>query len=139
MRIFSIKTIAFSLILGLAACKVSKDIKTPAAPLPGQFRSSSNTDTASVADIPYKNFFTDPALQQLIDSAIIRNYDMQVALQNIRSAQLTLGQSKLGYWPDVTLQITADLTRPSDNSLNGISASSFLHSKFLNDYNANWA
>ncbi len=76
-------------------------------------------------------------LQQLIDSAIIRNYDMQVALQNIRSAQLTLGQSKLGYWPDVTLQITADLTRPSDNSLNGISASSFLHSKFLNDYNAN--
>ena len=136
MRIFSIRTIAFFLILGLAACKVSKDIKTPAAQLPGQFRSATEADTSSVASLPWKNFFADTTLQRLIDSAIVRNYDMQVAYQNIRSAQLTLGQSKLGYWPDVTLQITADLTRPSDNSLNGISASAFLHSKWLNDYNA---
>src|ERR1700753_2552381 len=136
-----IKAAAFALILGLGACKVSKDIKTPAAQLPDQYRSASTgaagsvaaADTTSVGDLPWKNFFTDPELQQLIDSAIVRNYDMQVALQNIKSAQLVLGQSKLGYWPDVTVQATATLTRPSDNSLNGITASDFLGSKFLND------
>lgn len=139
-----IRSFALVLLVGLGACKVSKDIPTPKADLPGEFRNAqgagtaaAGADTAGVGALPWKSFFADPVLQGLIDSAIVRNYDMQIALQTIRSAQLTLGQAKLGYWPDVTLQITADLTRPSDNSLNGISASDFLHSKFLNDYNAN--
>jgi HAE1 family hydrophobic/amphiphilic exporter-1 len=127
----------FVLAVGFGSCKVSKDVALPAAQLPAQFRSTqSSADTTSVADLPWKSFFTDPDLQQLIDSAIVRNYDMLVALENIRSAQLVLGQAKLGYWPDVTFGATVNLTRPSDNSLNGISAQTFLHSKFLNDYNA---
>src|SRR5581483_1911200 len=93
-------------------------------------------DTTSIASLPWKSFFTDPELQKLIDSAIAHNYDMQIAYQNIKSAHLVLGQSKLGYWPDVTLNVTANLTRPSDNSLNGLSAQGFLHSRYLNDYNA---
>lgn len=131
-----IRTAAFALVLGLAGCNVSKDLKTPAAQLPGQFRSAESADTTSIASLPWKSFFSDPVLQSLIDTAIVRNYDMQVALQNIRSAQLVLGQSKLGYWPDITLQVTANLTRPGTTSLNGITANDFLHSKYLNDYNA---
>ena len=137
MRSFSIKTAAFVLLLGVGACKVSKDVATPTTQLPAEFRSAADGDTTSIASLPWKSFFTDPELQKLIDSAIAHNYDMQVAYQNIRSAQLVLGQSKLGYWPDVTLNVTANLTRPSDNSLNGISAQDFLHSHYLNDYNAN--
>ena len=137
MRSLLIKTAAFALLLGLGACKVSKDVATPQTQLPTQFRNAADTDTTSVGSLPWKSFFTDPVLQQLIDSAIARNYDMQVAYQNIKSAQLTLGQAKLGYWPDVTLNVTADLTRPGSESLNGITANDFLHSKYLNDYNAN--
>jgi multidrug efflux system outer membrane protein len=136
MRSSIIKSSVLVLLVGLGACKVSKDTAKPQVDLPGEFRNTGQKDTASIADLPWKTFIADPVLQGLIDSAIVHNYDMQIALENIRSAQLTLGQAKLGYWPDVTLQITADLTRPSDNSLNGISASAFLHSKFLNDYNA---
>jgi multidrug efflux system outer membrane protein len=132
-----IKTVAFVLLAGLGACKVSKDIATPAAELPGQFRTAETTDTTSVANLPWKSFFADPELQRLIDSAIARNYDMQVAYQNIRSAQLTLGQSKLGYWPDLTLNVTGQYNRPSDNSLNGLTASQFLGTKHIDDYNAN--
>ena len=125
------------MVLGLAACNVSKDLKTPAAELPAQFRSAADADTTSVANLPWKSFFVDPVLQRLIDSAITRNYDMQIALENIRAAQLVLGQAKLGYWPDVTAQIAVNLTRPGSESLNGITAGDFLHSKYLNDYNAN--
>jgi outer membrane protein, multidrug efflux system len=137
MRSLLIKTAAFALLLGVGACKVSKDVATPSTQLPGQFRNAADTDTTSIGSLPWKSFFADPALQRLIDSAIVHNYDMQVAYQNIRSAQLTLGQAKLGYWPDVTLNVTADLTRPGSASLNGITANDFLHSKYLNDYNAN--
>jgi hydrophobic/amphiphilic exporter-1 (mainly G- bacteria), HAE1 family len=127
------------LTLGLGSCRISRDISTPPTPLPAQFRLSTNNDPVSVADLPWKSFFTDPDLQQLIDSAIARNYDMEIALENIKSAQLVLGQSKLGYWPDVNAQAVATLTRPGSESLNGITANDFLHSKYLNDYNANLA
>src|SRR5580698_10766855 len=99
-----IKSSVLVLLVGLGACKVSKDTATPQVALPGEFRSAQSADTASVGSLPWKTFITDPVLQGLIDSAIVHNYDMQIALENIRSAQLTLGQAKLGYWPDVTLQ-----------------------------------
>jgi HAE1 family hydrophobic/amphiphilic exporter-1 len=133
--------------LGLGSCKVSKDVATPTPLLPQTFRgaasasasSAATTDSTSVADLPYNNFFADADLQQLIDSAIARNYDMQVALQNIRASQLVLRRSKLGYLPDFTLQITGTYNRPSDNSLNGISAKQFLGADHIDDFNANAA
>jgi len=131
------KSLAFALLLGLGACKVSKDTATPQADLPGQFRSSATTDTTSIASVPWKSFFGDPALQQLIDSAIARNYDMQVALKNIQSARLVLGQSKLGYWPDLNFNATYSRNRPADNSLNGQFAPAIVGHKYLEDYNVN--
>jgi NodT family efflux transporter outer membrane factor (OMF) lipoprotein len=135
-----IKITAFALLLGLGACKVSKDTATPEPELPGQFRNvaaQSLADTASIANLPWKSFFADPALQQLIDSAIARNYDMQLALKNIQSAQLVLGQSKLGYWPDVNLNVSSNLTRPSNNSINGQFLPQIAGKKYVEDYNAN--
>jgi multidrug efflux system outer membrane protein len=132
-----IKTTAFALLLGLGACKVSKDTTTPTPELPGQFRNSAQGDTTNIASLPWKSFFGDPSLQQLIDSAIVRNYDMQIALKNIQSAQLTLGQSKLGYWPDLSLNVTYSRSRPADNSINGKFIPQISGHKYVEDFNAN--
>jgi multidrug efflux system outer membrane protein len=125
-----------TILVGLGSCKVSKDTVRPQPVLPDRFRNVVTQDTISIADLPWKSFFTDPLLQQLIESAIVRNYDMQVALMNIRSAQQTLRQSKLGNWPDLTFNIAAGSERPSDNSLNGLSVNSLLHKKHIEDYSA---
>jgi len=132
-----IRSTAIALLLGLGACKVSKDVATPTPDVPGQFRNSATTDTTSIASVPWKSFFGDPVLQQLIDSAIARNYDMQVALKNIQSARLVLGQSKLGYWPDLNFNATYSRNRPADNSLNGQFAPAIVGHKYLEDYNVN--
>jgi multidrug efflux system outer membrane protein len=107
--------------------------------LPGTFRNVVNTDTTNIANIQWKAFFTDPFLQQLIDTAIINNFDMQLALKNIDAAQLIIKQTKLGYLPDVKLQAAASITRPSDNSLNGLSLSQYLGKSYVEDYNINTA
>ncbi|GGB05611.1 TolC family protein [Puia dinghuensis] len=133
------KSFALALLLGLGACKVSKDVATPTADTPGQFRNVATADTTSVANLPWKSFITDPTLQVLIDSAIARNYDMQVALKSIQSAQLVLGQSKLGYWPDLNFNATYSRNRPADNSLNGQFVPTFVGHKYLEDYNVNVA
>jgi len=139
-----IKSTAFALIIGLGACKVSKDTATPQPDVPADFSQTARTtaataaaDSAGIAALPWKDLFADATLQQLIDSAIVKNYDMQLALKNIESSRLTLRQSKLGYLPEVNLNVTANTTRPSDNSLNGISLSSFLKQKHIEDYSAN--
>jgi multidrug efflux system outer membrane protein len=134
-----INTFAFMLLLALSACKVSKDIETPKPALPVAFRDAAQTgDTTSIADIQWKNFFTEPTLQKLIDSAIANNYDMQIALKNIESSELLFKQVKWNYTPQVNLNVTANTSRPSDNSLNGLSLSQFnVGTKHIEDYSAN--
>ena len=128
------------IVVALSACKVSKDIQTPQAVLPATFRGATVADTTSIANIPWKNFFTDPTLQKLIDSAIVNNYDMQLAIKNIDAAQLLVKQVKWNYVPTVGLNITASSQRPSDNSLTGLSLAQYnIGSKHIEDYSANLA
>lgn len=125
-----------ALLLLLTGCKVSKDIPTPNPELPQAYRNSAETDTATIADIEWKQFFPDQNLQELIGKAITNNYDMQAALKNVESARLLLRQSKWGNVPKVGLYVQATTTIPSENSLNGLSARNFLGTTHVEDYNA---
>lgn len=125
------------LLLGLGACKVGRDYQRPETPSPAQFRTVTTSDTSSIADIDWKKFFSDTTLQGLISRGIAYNYDLQLAIKRIDVATAQVKQSKLSLLPDLSLQITAQTQRPSDNSLNGISTQSFLGTNHLEDYNAN--
>jgi multidrug efflux system outer membrane protein len=139
MKTINIYALLMALLV-LGACKVSKDVKTPQAALPATFRNSTSTDTTSIADIPWKNFFTDAELQKLIDSAIIKNFDMQLAVKNIEASQLLVKQVKWNYVPTVGLNVTASSNRPSDNSFNGINlANANIGTNHIEDYSANIA
>ncbi len=122
----------------LSACKVSKDIPTPKPDLPETFRNAAvASDTTSIADIQWKNFFTDAVLQQLIDSAIRKNYDMQIAVTNIESARLLFKQVKWNYVPAADLNVTASTDRPSNNSLTGLSIAQYnIGTNHIEDYSA---
>ncbi|WP_442591136.1 efflux transporter outer membrane subunit [Pedobacter sp. AW31-3R] len=127
--------LAFLLLLVVAGCKISKDIPTPVNAAPEQFRGSNAADTtASIATLPYKDFFKEEAIRNLIDTAILRNYDMQVALKNIEAASLVFSQAKLGNIPELNLKVTANSSRPSDNSLNGLTISQFAGTRHIEDY-----
>jgi NodT family efflux transporter outer membrane factor (OMF) lipoprotein len=135
-----IGSLALALVV-LAGCKVSKDVATPKDAQPETFRNAVTTgDTSSIADLQWKNFFTDAALQKLIDSAIVKNYDMQVAVKNIEASELQFKQVKWNYAPTLGLNVTASTNRPSDNSINGLSIKQYgIGTKHIEDYNANLA
>jgi multidrug efflux system outer membrane protein len=126
------------MLLVLSACKVSKDIQTPKPALPDNFRNAATVnDTSSIGDMQWKSFFTEATLQKLIDSAIAKNYDMQIAVKNIEASQLLLKQVKWNYAPEASLQVTASSSRYSDNSLNGLSTAQYLGTNHVEDYSAN--
>lgn len=125
------------LLAFLSACKVSKDIPLPQSAVPETFRGAETTDSASIASISIKEFIAEQEVLKLIDTALIRNYDMQTALRNIESAELLFKQAKLGNAPALILQLTASSSRPSNNSLSGLSGSQFLGTRHIEDFNTN--
>jgi len=128
-----------SVVVLFSACSIGKNYKRPELNMPNAYRNSASTDTASVADMPWKEFFADPTLQQLVQNALNKNFDMRVALQNIESAKQTFRQSKAAFAPDVNFDIAASVNRPSGTSLNGISLNQFLGRSFLEDYSAKFS
>lgn len=124
------------LLTTLNACKVSQDIEAPQDAIPENFRDVAYEDSTGIADLGWKEFITDASLQQLIDSALTQNYDLLTAQKNIEQAQWQLNQAKWANVPDLNLQVTGTSNRPSDNSLNGLSTSTFLGKKHIEDYNA---
>ncbi|RZK80173.1 MAG: TolC family protein, partial [Pedobacter sp.] len=125
-------------VITAGGCKVSKDVAVPADAVPATYRGiTSQTDTLSIAALTIKQFITEPEVQKLIDTALKRNNDLQIAVKNIESSELLFRQSRLGNLPAINLQIAANSNRPSDNSLNGLSASQFLGTSHIEDYNAN--
>ncbi|WP_316760979.1 TolC family protein [Pedobacter aquatilis] len=136
MKRFNILSILlFALIW--SGCSVSKDLALPQSLAPKMFRNSMPKDSSSVGDLPLKSFINDLTVQNLIDTALVKNYDMQIALKNIDAAEVLFKQSKLGYLPELKLQVAASSSRPSDNSLNGLSLNQFTGSTHIEDYNAN--
>jgi multidrug efflux system outer membrane protein len=129
---------AMSLIF-LSSCRVSRDIKKTPFNVPEQFRHTTlQSDSASIGKILWKDFYTDQTLRDLIDTAIINNYDMQLAFNRIESAQVLLTQVKWNNVPQLAFNATASSNRPSDNSVTGLSIKQFgLGSSHVEDYSAN--
>ncbi|WP_202703999.1 TolC family protein [Flavobacterium sp. UGB4466] len=125
------------LITTLISCKVSKDIETPKDAFPENFRNASvSKDTASIGDTEWKNFFTEKDVIQLIDSAVARNNDLQIATKNIEIAHYRFTQSKWGNVPEVNLSVAASTSNPSDNSFTGKNLGQALGQNHINDFTA---
>ena len=56
---------------------------------------------ASIGDIPWSEFFTDPLLRDLIDSALARNVDVNMARLRLQQAEEALTATKLDFLPSL--------------------------------------
>lgn len=131
--------ISAGLLIFLSACRLSKEYQRPQVELPQQFSQSSQVsfaDTSSIADMEWKNFFTDATLQELIDKGLKHNHDLLAAIKRIDMAQLQVQQSKALQLPEVNLLVSGQVLRPSNNSLNGLSLKNFLGKTYVENYNA---
>jgi outer membrane protein, multidrug efflux system len=118
----------------LTACSVGPKYQRPQLELPQQFGTVAFADTSSIADIEWKQFFTDPELQSLIEKGLKYNHDLIIAIRRIDIAQQQLKQSKLLQAPTVGVNTTGQIIRPSDNSLNGLSTKNFLGKSYVENY-----
>jgi outer membrane protein TolC len=71
------------LVVFMASCRLGKEYQRPDLELPEKFTEVSFADTSSIADIEWKNFFTDTTLQGLIERGINYNHDLLAAIKRI--------------------------------------------------------
>jgi len=102
-----IKGTAFSVLTALVitSCHVRKEYERPAAAVDEKlFRTDMlPQDSASIANVSWKEIFTDPILQGHITKALDNNLDVRIAVQNIVSAEAYLKQAKAAYEPTLSV------------------------------------
>jgi len=108
----------FIALIGLPSCQVMNKYKSPETDSENLFREENPTDTASIATIPWREYFSDPFLQSYIDEALVNNFDMLVAQERIKQAESSLGMARAAYFPDIALSAQVNQTRNS-NGQNG--------------------
>jgi len=112
MKLMTLKQLVYitAVFVSLSACKVGKRYVQPELNLPESFRGDTLTyqqDTIAFAQVSWRDFFNDPQLIALIDTALVNNYDMRTALKNIEIANRNLRQNKLEYLPSVDANIAS--------------------------------
>lgn len=87
-------------VLLFTACGIYKPYTRPEVRTDDLYGAEYATaDTASIADIGWRELFTDRLLQRLIDTALVHNTDLQVARLRITEAEATLKAARLAYLP----------------------------------------
>lgn len=105
-----------ALLLLASGCKLGKDYTRPETQLPPAYRSGSSlTDSVSLADIPWRKFFDDSTLIDLIDTALVHNYDIQKAIKNIEIANQYVRRSKAAFFPQVEAEAGVNQQRRSEH------------------------
>lgn len=92
----------------LSSCNIYKTYDRPEdVKSPEMFRdtaSNANTlsaDTASIGNLPWKEVFTDPQLQLLIEEGLTNNTDLRTAMLKVKEAEAVLTSSKLAFLPSL--------------------------------------
>ncbi|MGE4512769.1 MAG: efflux transporter outer membrane subunit, partial [Chryseobacterium sp.] len=135
---FNIKQILFAgaVTSVLVSCAIQKDYTRPELNIPENYKQQVRV-TGDTIVLPWKTFFKDPKLVALIEKALDKNNEINVALKNIEQLDLAYKQAKNTLMPTLDFNAGANRTWASKNSLNGSLNEQFTGTKYLDDFNAN--
>jgi len=128
-----------AVFLSLQSCFVAKDYDRPEITEEENFRTDKlPQDSVSMAAVFWKEIFTDPVLQDHLETGLKNNIDIRVALQQILSAEAYLKQGKAGYLPSVTANGTFTRNYFSKNGQLGLQLGNSETSRGIGDHIDNY-
>lgn len=106
--------------VGLGACSVYKSYERPDMPVVDSlYRQAATTsaDTTSIASLSWRELFTDPKLQALIETGLQNNTDLNIARLKVTEAEATLMTSRLAYLPSISFEPSGTLRSVDGNAM----------------------
>src|SRR5579872_3265979 len=108
-----------------AGCTVGPNYKRPATATPATFRAPQPLppdQAESLADLKWFQVFKDAQLQELIRTALVRNYDLRDAIARVEAARASLGITRSNQFPNFAAGGDVDFTRLSRDGATPIPA-----------------
>ncbi|WP_461106525.1 TolC family protein [Spirosoma koreense] len=103
----------------MSSCQLPKPLLQPSVkPTPVTFAGQS--DSTGLASQNWQDFFADPNLIQLIDTALAGNLDLRIATQRIESARAAFEYTRGFLAPQVNAVASAGVDRYGKYSMNGV-------------------
>ncbi|MDR0229149.1 MAG: efflux transporter outer membrane subunit [Flavobacteriaceae bacterium] len=125
----------------VTSCKVGKDYEKPTVDLPSQFYES-KTDIDSVENaihkLTWQEFYNNEELTQLIELALSRNADLEIAIKNMEQTSLLFNQSKMAMLPQLTMNVAASKSEYSKNSEVAISGAPRISNNYTASLDLSW-
>jgi len=106
-------------ILSLSSCVPSMKLRNENKTVPESYTTA--TDTVNSAKVKWAEFFADPYLVALIDTALKNNQELNIMLQEINIANNEVRASKGEYLPSVNLGAGAGLEKVGKYTSQGVS------------------
>nr|WP_315526259.1 efflux transporter outer membrane subunit [uncultured Achromobacter sp.] len=110
-----------ALLMAAGCVSMAPPYSRPALPVPAAYDAPAPRPAELAAShISWRTYFSDPALQALIDTALANNRDLRTALARVQEARALYGIQRADQFPTVGVQ--ADGTRarvPGDLNLTG--------------------
>lgn len=106
--------------VGLGACSVYKSYERPDMPIVDSLyrqAAATSADTTSIASLSWRELFTDPALQVLIETGLQNNTDLNIARLKVTEAEATLMTSRLAYLPSISFEPSGTLRSVDGNAM----------------------
>lgn len=106
-------------IIFLGGCKIKQNLpqNKPLA-IPQKFSNKSNPTSTQLASM--QDFFADPALIALIDTALKNNFDLQIALQNIELARAGVRFTQGIDMPDLAANVSMGSRKFGNYTIDGV-------------------
>jgi multidrug efflux system outer membrane protein len=98
--------------LAITACKVTKPYhRAENIASANLYRDTTITDTTTIADVPWRQFFADTLLQKLIEEGINNNFDLGIAVARIHEAAANFKQSQLAFYPSLLANANGGISK----------------------------
>ena len=104
--------------LGFYSCVPVKEIRKESSNVPKNYRKDS-IDSLNTAQTSWKQFFEDPNLIALIDTALVRNQELNIITQNVALFENQIQAKKGEYLPFVNIKGGAEVEKVGKHSRNG--------------------
>ena len=114
MKIKSILIVAL-LSLVLSGCGTFKKYEPQVTAPADIFGKDVRTDDSSLAQMTWREFFTDPKLQALIEQVLANNTDLNSARIAVEKSEASLKMAKMAYLPSLYFSPQGTLSKFDDN------------------------
>ncbi len=116
-----IKLLLAGLSLGIGACSIPSKVNLKEnLKVPERYTAVNGTDSTSIAQLNYRDFFKDANLIAIIEEVLHNNFDQQIAAEQLKIASAYLLARKGALLPSVQAGINASGTRYGKHTIEGV-------------------